>query len=175
MTHSISGNEIGPFKAIEESTMATLIPSDQRSTIFAWYALCSGLASSFGSLSGGWTSNYLIKSRGWQNVEAYRFIFWLYTVWAIVKTGLSLILSERCEVQKSSKGETEDSLPLVPSDGRDEGEEADHEAEDNGERGIGSTDSRLGVLGLKVSTRAKVIRLGALFGLDNLAAGLVPL
>ena len=32
-----SGNEIGPFRAVEESTLAQLISPEARTDIFAWY------------------------------------------------------------------------------------------------------------------------------------------
>ncbi len=36
---SPSGNEIGPFRAVEESILAQLTEKDRRSDIFAWYTL----------------------------------------------------------------------------------------------------------------------------------------
>jgi hypothetical protein len=34
-----SGSEIGPFRAVEESTLAQLISPEARTDIFAWYKL----------------------------------------------------------------------------------------------------------------------------------------
>jgi MFS family permease len=34
---SPSGNEIGPFRAVEESTLAHLVPESQRADVFTWY------------------------------------------------------------------------------------------------------------------------------------------
>jgi hypothetical protein len=36
LTHGNSGSEIGPFRAIEESTLAQLITAEIRTDIFAW-------------------------------------------------------------------------------------------------------------------------------------------
>ena len=42
-----SGNEIGPFRAVEESTIAHLTHADHRAHVFAWYTLIgtTGMAS----------------------------------------------------------------------------------------------------------------------------------
>jgi len=44
----VSGNEIGPFRALEESTLAHLTSAEQRSDIFAWYALVGTAGTSLG-------------------------------------------------------------------------------------------------------------------------------
>lgn len=38
-----SGNEAGPFRAIEESTLAQLTPFRDRDDVFAWYNLIGTL------------------------------------------------------------------------------------------------------------------------------------
>lgn len=45
---SPSGNEIGPFRAVEESTLAQLIEASARSDIFAWYVVIGTLGTAFG-------------------------------------------------------------------------------------------------------------------------------
>ena len=159
---SLSGNEIGPFKAIEESTLATLIPSEDRSTIFAWYAVFSGLAASLGSLSGGWTTQYLQEKRQWSVVQSYRLIFAMYSVWGLAKSLLSLCLSKGCEVHQEPQNEEERRL----LDGSTPERPSTVSPQD-------AADKK--VFGLSPDTRSKVVRVGALFGLDNLASGLVPL
>lgn len=49
---SPSGADIGPFKAVEESTLAHLVPPDHRNDIYAWYSLASALAAAAGNISG---------------------------------------------------------------------------------------------------------------------------
>ena len=51
LTRSCSGNEIGPFRAIEESILAQLTNSKARSDIYAWYNLIGNL---------GWTPFLLL-------------------------------------------------------------------------------------------------------------------
>ena len=164
-----SGNEIGPFKAIEESTLATLIPKDQRSTIFAWYALFSGLAGSLGSLSAGQISSYLQGSRGWSTVSSYRLIFALYSLWGVLKGGLTLLLSERCEAI------TKRPAPTAQTENAESVRMLDEVEAQEGVKEEPIVERRSRVLGLTPETQGKVRTLACLFGLDNLASGLVPL
>ena len=166
-----SGNEIGPFKAIEESTLATLIPKDQRATIFAWYAVFSGLAAALGSLSGGWSARYLQSNLGWDELAAYRFIFAMYAVFGSIKGGLTLLLSDACEAKPISlpvsAKQTEEAIPMLAEGAP---------AENGGQvEVVAPRLEERRYLGLTAETLVKVRTLSCLFGLDNLASGLVPL
>ena len=48
---SPSGNEIGPFRAVEESTIAQLTEAETRSDVFAWYVVFGTLGTAGGSLA----------------------------------------------------------------------------------------------------------------------------
>jgi MFS family permease len=50
---SPSGNEVGPFLAIEQAAIAQALPPDGRTRAFAWYQLTGALASAAGALAGG--------------------------------------------------------------------------------------------------------------------------
>jgi MFS family permease len=50
---SPSGNEIGPFRAVEESTLAHLVPEAQRADVFTWYVVLAVLGTSSGLAVGG--------------------------------------------------------------------------------------------------------------------------
>ncbi|ORX39700.1 major facilitator superfamily domain-containing protein [Kockovaella imperatae] len=172
---SPSGNEIGPFKAIEESTLATLIPKEHRSTIFAWYGLFSAFSASLGSLTAGHITQYLQNEAFWSEIDSYRFVFAMYAMWGIIKGGLTLLLSDRCEVdgasaqqkanppgEENSRDGTADQVPLL-------------ERGENGQPAPIPKEPPRNALGLTQETKEKVITLGLLFGLDNTASGLVPL
>ena len=128
----------------------------------------SGLAGALGSLSAGWITRYLQNGLGWSDIAAYRFIFALYAIFGLIKGALTLRLSSGCEPiakQAASKDEAraEEEMRMLPEDGAGEPVVKDSSVE--GKR----------VLGLSRATRAKVRTLSLLFGLDNLASGLVPL
>ncbi|KAL8687869.1 MAG: hypothetical protein Q9224_005029 [Gallowayella concinna] len=94
---SPSGNEIGPFKAIEESTLSQLSPAAIRSDIFAWYILLGNAGTACGMVMCGWLVEWLQTLSGWSSTRAYRVIFGLYALLGLLKLGLSMILSETCE------------------------------------------------------------------------------
>ncbi|KDQ10459.1 hypothetical protein BOTBODRAFT_58014 [Botryobasidium botryosum FD-172 SS1] len=92
-----SGNEVYPFRAIEESIIAQLTPAKVRSDIFGWYVLTGSLAIALGSLTCGWIVHRLHTVYEWDLLSAYRVIYWLYTGLGCIKLLLSVILSEECE------------------------------------------------------------------------------
>jgi len=50
---SPSGNEVGPFLSIEQAALSQVIPTRERTAVFAWYALAGALATAAGSLFAG--------------------------------------------------------------------------------------------------------------------------
>lgn len=50
---SPSGNEVGPFLAIEQAALAQQAPPERRTGLFAWYQLCGAVATALGALAGG--------------------------------------------------------------------------------------------------------------------------
>lgn len=101
---SPSGNEIGPFKAIEESTIAHLTSADTRVDVFAWYTVFGTFGTAGGTLLCGWLTQWL-QTFGWDVVAAYRLVFWIYAAIGLVKTGLGLLLSPACEMEEAKKPE----------------------------------------------------------------------
>lgn len=95
---SPSGNEIGPFRAVEESTLAHLTEAKTRSDIFALYVVAGTLGTAGGSLAAGW-STQAVQAGGWSNVASFRLVFWIYALIGLVKAGMTMLLSEKCEVQ----------------------------------------------------------------------------
>ncbi len=68
---SPSGNEIGPFLAIEQVALAQVGEGRNRTSLFAWYNLAGSFATALGSLAGGLVSGTLLR-RGFSAVESYR-------------------------------------------------------------------------------------------------------
>jgi MFS family permease len=116
---SPSGNEIGPFRAVEESTLAHLVAEDKRSDVYTWYVVLAVLGTSTGLAVGGVAIDHLQAIQGWTDLDAYRAIFWIYTGVGCVKAILTLFLSHRCEHKdwndkRNSSSETE---PLLNENG----------------------------------------------------------
>src|SRR6266536_2012167 len=95
-----SGNEIGPFRAIEESTLAQLTPAAKRGDIYAWYSLMGSAGAAFGMIVFGWLINFMRHDLKWGVIKSYRAAFWGYAVLGIIKLLLALALSRAVELEK---------------------------------------------------------------------------
>jgi MFS family permease len=82
---SPSGNEVGPFLAIEQSALAQTLPGEKRTEVFAWYQLAGSLATALGSLMGGGLAQ-ILQNGGASLLVSYR-------VSILVYAGLGLILA----------------------------------------------------------------------------------
>ncbi len=163
----LSGNEIGPFRAIEESTLAHLSPAEVRSDIYAWYSLIGSAGAACGMMTCGWVVRHLKNLEGWDHIRAYRMIFYAYAVLGLIKLGLALALSKNCEADKVKPTSQTDpeTAPLLGENGHDE-------------IALKPTIwSRFRSIFPHISAESWVIvtNLCLLFALDALASGLVPL
>lgn len=184
---SVSGNEIGPFRAVEESVIAGLVGEAGRSDAFAWYVVVGTLGSAVGLAGGGLVVEGL-KSRGWTELEAYRVVFWAYAAIGVVKAVVTWCLSPRCELEGSAQGYqpvgAKGSGPAVGA--THDAEDDDEEDDDDDERpsqstprqpsgpSASSSKPKLGFAQLSNKTRWTLLRLCALFAVDSLASGMVP-
>jgi MFS family permease len=109
---SPSGNEIGPFRAVEESIIAQLTDNEKRSDIFAWYTLFGTAGAAVGTVTCGWTVQALQSRLEWTQSSAYRAVFTLYAGVGIVKCLLVLLLSPKVELQSTGTRYEEVGLEL---------------------------------------------------------------
>ncbi len=91
---SPSGNEVGPFLAIEQAALSHLVPGTKRTGIFAWYNLAGSVATAMGSLVAGLVTHAL-QNRGMSAVGSYRVVLSGY---AIIGGALALVF---CFVSRS--------------------------------------------------------------------------
>lgn len=70
-TISPSGNEVGPFLAIEQAALPQTTTDKQRTQVFAWYSLLGSIATGLGSLLGGVLAQVL-QDVGRTPLESYR-------------------------------------------------------------------------------------------------------
>lgn len=113
---SCSGNEIGPFRAIEESILAQLTQKDDRSDVFAWYTLFGTLGAALGTLTCGFMVAGLQNLEAWAATGAYRVVFGLYALLGVVKLVLTLLLSKAIEAET-----TQQVYETLPTELEDEG------------------------------------------------------
>lgn len=155
---SPSGDEIGPFKSVEEACLAHLTPHSHRPEIYALYGLLANLGTSIGSLAGGLVVE-ILSNNGMDLERCYRLIFAVYSVVGVLKFVLMWFLTEKCEVQHHRI------------------EEYGGEGEDNG-----SSDDELRPLvaptglsrSLSPSSKHHLYPLLAVFMLDSLGCGFMP-
>jgi len=94
---SPSGNEVGPFLAVEQASLSQLVPARQRTGLFARYQLAGSFSTAAGTLAGGVVSQLAINA-GASPADAYRYVIIGY---AIVGGALALLftrVSPRVEV-----------------------------------------------------------------------------
>jgi MFS family permease len=99
---SPSGNEVGPFLAIEQAALSHVVPGRIRTEVFAWYTLAGSLASAIGALCGG-TLTQVLQNTAIRPVVSYRVVVILYAALGIVLAFLFMRLSSAAEV--NSPGE----------------------------------------------------------------------
>ncbi len=70
---SPTGNEVGPFLAVEQACVAQVVPDSGRTRTFAWYNVAGYAATALGALAAGLTTQAL-QVYGWSALASYRAI-----------------------------------------------------------------------------------------------------
>jgi len=94
---SPSGNEVGPFLAVEQASLAQTISDRVRTRVFGWFNLTGSFATALGALTGGALAAALITT-GMAPAGAYRMVIACYAVLGLVLAGLFLRVSPAVEV-----------------------------------------------------------------------------
>jgi len=94
---SPSGNEVGPFLAVEQASLTQLVGASRRTSVFAWYQLTGSFATAAGALAAGLFAQVAID-RGASPAEAYRLVIVGYALVGILLALLFTRLSDRVEV-----------------------------------------------------------------------------
>src|SRR3954447_17959972 len=76
---SPTGNEVGPFLAVEQAALSQATPDVRRTPTFAWYNLAGYVATAVGALAAGFVSQALLAS-GFAPVDAYRTVVLGYAI-----------------------------------------------------------------------------------------------
>lgn len=95
---SPSGNEIGPFMAIELSGLSQVTREATRTKLMAWYNLFGSFATAGGALFCGFAITYFKTVLLLNSLTAYRYVLIVYTVCQVIKYVLFSMLSEAIEV-----------------------------------------------------------------------------
>lgn len=105
---SPSGNEVGPFLAIEQSALSQIVADERRTSIFAWYNLVGSFATASGSLAGGGLAK-LGQQWGMTPLASYRSVLAGYALIGLVLALLFRQLGPAVEARPAPP-----SPPIVP-------------------------------------------------------------
>jgi MFS family permease len=100
---SITGGDLGPFRAIEESTLSHLTTPETRSDVLAWYVTTASFGSAIGTEVAGRIVDYLQKRDGWTLLDAYHMVFWVYSLMGILNMVLTLLLDKKCDALEAKE------------------------------------------------------------------------
>jgi MFS family permease len=94
---SPSGNEVGPFLPIEQSSLTEVTPSNRRTNIYAWYNLVGSVATAIGALVSGFAVGAL-QAAGWSDLDAYRALLVGYAIVGLAIVPVVRLVSSAVEV-----------------------------------------------------------------------------
>ncbi|KAI5958740.1 uncharacterized protein KGF55_005739 [Candida pseudojiufengensis] len=107
---SPSGDETGPFKSIEEASIAHLTSYDERAEVFAIYGVFATTGSALGSLICGFLVDFMHLDLNWSLTNSYQYIFIVYSIIALIKFTLMSFLSKDCEISDENTKLLDDKL-----------------------------------------------------------------
>ncbi|CAK7273836.1 hypothetical protein SEPCBS57363_005853 [Sporothrix epigloea] len=171
---SPSGNEIGPFRAVEESVLAQLTPTAQRPDMFTWYALFGTAGTALGSLFSGGIVQILHGQDG-DGGAAYRAIFTMYAILGVVMFLMTLALTSAVEAAPAqpapalATGPSEESA-LLPGAERSSPNKRSDQTPISRSNVIQSIHSLFP--SISQESRSILSRLVVLFALDSFASGM---
>jgi len=94
---SPSGNEVGPFLAIEQASLSHVTEDRRRTGIFAWYNLIGSVATAFGALATGFAVGWL-RGSGVAELAADRTVLLGYGIIGLLLIPVFLAVSSAVEV-----------------------------------------------------------------------------
>jgi len=113
---SPSGNEVGPFLAVEQASLSQTLPDRDRTRVFGWYNLAGSLATASGALAAGFIAQFL-QGGGAAEIDSYRAIVIVYAFIGIVLAALFWQLSPAVEVPVAERTSVATRLGLHRSRG----------------------------------------------------------
>ena len=93
---SPTGNEVGPFLAVEQAALSQATPDARRTPTFAWYNLAGYVATAIGALGAGFLSQALLAT-GVADVDAYRAIVIGYAIVGLAMAAVFMLVGPRVE------------------------------------------------------------------------------
>jgi MFS family permease len=93
---SPSGNEVGPFLAVEQAALAQVVSSERRTLVFAWYNLAGSFATAAGALLCGLAVQGM-QTYAVRPADSYRAVFVAYAAVGVLLAALFAFLTPASE------------------------------------------------------------------------------
>jgi MFS family permease len=117
---SPSGNEVGPFLAVEQAALSEATPDRRRTPTFAWYNLVGYLATATGALAAGLATQALLGG-GFVTVDAYRIVVIGYATIGLVMAAVFAMVGPGVEAPKADTTAVDDGIRRRLGLGRSKG------------------------------------------------------
>jgi MFS family permease len=114
---SPSGNEVGPFLAVEQAALSELTPSAERTRVFAWYNLAGSVATAVGALAGGIGAR-VIELAGFSTLDSYRGVLIGYALVGFLLAFAFARVSQAVEAARAGNASIASRLGLHRSRGK---------------------------------------------------------
>jgi predicted MFS family arabinose efflux permease len=98
---SPSGNEVGPFLAVEQASLSHVVGDERRTTAFGWYTVAGALATATGTLAAGLVVQSLMGS-GVGTIDAYRAVIVAYALAGFLLAAVFFFLTPAIETPTPS-------------------------------------------------------------------------
>lgn len=95
-----SGGEVGPFRSIEQSSIASLVPAKNRSDIYAWYTFLGAFCAALGAAVCGKFVDWAQKTLDYSLLGAYKLAFGAYAGIGLLLVLLACMISDGIEVKR---------------------------------------------------------------------------
>lgn len=95
-----SGGEVGPFRSVELSSLALLVPHSRRLDIYAWYAFLGLFCGAVGNMVAGHVVDFALD-RGCLELMAYQAVFLLTAMLSAIMVIFGLLMSDKVECKSS--------------------------------------------------------------------------
>ncbi len=115
---SPTGNEVGPFLAVEQAALSQTTPDARRTSVFAWYNLAGYVATAVGALAAGLATQALLAA-GFTDTDAYRAILIAYAALGLAMAAIFARVSPAIEAPPATV--TPDGIRLRLGLGRSRG------------------------------------------------------
>ena len=99
---SPTGNEVGPFLAVEQAALSEVVPGRRRTAIFAWYNLAGYVATATGRSAAGLLGQ-CSSTAGWPELDAYRAVVVAYAGIGLAMAAVASRLGPGIEVPRSPR------------------------------------------------------------------------